>query len=216
MNGYDIYSLDELGAYPDLRYEGGPQLIPVRYELGLRAFGANAWTNDVGGHVVPKHSESSGNEELYVVVRGSATFTVDERTFDAPAGTLVHVGGGETREAVAREPGTIVLAVGATRGEAFEAHGWDEVVVAFTKARGGDVAGSRAMVDALLARQPGEWQGPYNAACFEALFGDTERAFAHLARALEMAAPEVREFAVEDSDLSSLHDDPRWQELTAP
>lgn len=216
MKGYDIYSLDELGTYPDPRYEGEPKLIPVRHELGLRAFGANAWTNDAGGQVVPKHGESSGNEELYVVVRGSATFTVDDRSFDAPAGTLVHVVSGETREAVANEPGTIVLAVGATRGEAFEAHGWEEVVMAFAKAREGDVVASRAIIDGLLARQPDDWQGPYNAACFEALYGDTEQAFAYLTRAVEMGGRDVRAFAPEDGDLASLHDDPRWQELMAP
>ena len=121
MSGYEVLSLDELGSYPDARYEGAPRLIPLRYELGLRAFGANAWTNDVGGHVVPRHSEESGNEELYVVVRGRATFTVNDETLDAPAGTLVHAVSGENREAVAEEPGTIVLAVGATRGQPFDA-----------------------------------------------------------------------------------------------
>ncbi len=211
--GYGVYSLDELGAYPDPRYEGAPRLIPLRYELGLRAFGANAWTNEVGSHVVPRHSESSGNEELYVVVRGRARFIVDDETLDAPAGTLVHVASGERREAIAEEPGTLVLAVGASRGEAFEAHGWDEVVVAFAKARSGDVAASRAMIDALLAHQPGDWQGPYNAACFEALYGDGERAFSYLERAVELGGGAVREFAPQDDDLSTLRDDPRWQEL---
>jgi len=123
---------------------------------------------------------------------------------------------GETREAVAAEDGTIVLAIGATRGGVFEAHGWEEVVIAFAKARAGDVDGARAMIDALLAREPDEWQGPYNAACLEALHGDTERAFAQLARAVEMGGDEVRDFAPGDSDLESLHDDPRWQDLVAP
>ena len=215
MNGYDIYSLDELGSYPDPRYEGAPQLIPLRYELGLRAFGANAWTQDVGGHVVPRHKEASGDEELYVVVRGHARFTIDGETLDAPAGTLVHVASGEEREAVAEEPATIVLAVGATRGKAFEAHGWEEVVIAFAKASAGDLKASRAIIDGLLARQPNEWQGPYNAACFEALHGDADRAFAHLTRAVELASDEVRELAPGDDDLTRLHDDPRWQELIA-
>jgi hypothetical protein len=185
----------------------------VRYALGLRAFGANAWTNEVGSHVVPRHSESSGNEELYVVVRGRARFIVDEESFDAPSGTLVYVGSGERREAIAEEPDTLVLAIGASRGEVFEAHGWDEVVVAFAKARAGDVPGSRAMIEALLARQPDDWEGPYNAACFEALHGDNERAFAYLTRAVELGGEEVRKFAPQDDDLTRLHGDPRWLEL---
>jgi mannose-6-phosphate isomerase-like protein (cupin superfamily) len=216
MKGYEVLSLDELGRYPDPRYDGAPQLIPLRYELGLRAFGANAWTNGVGQPVVPRHSEESGNEELYVVVRGRVTFTVGDETLDAPAGTLVHVANGEVREAVAEDSDTIVLAVGATRGEPFTAHGWDEVVMAFAKARKGDVVAGRAMIDALIARQPTEWQGPYNAACFEALQGERERAFAHLRHAVEMAGDDVQSFAPGDNDLAILHDDPRWAELIAP
>ena len=164
---------------------------------------------------MPRHAEASGDEELYVVVRGRASFTVDRETVPAPAGTLVHVGSGETREAIAEEPGTIVLAIGATRGKPFEAHGWEEVVIAFARARAGDADGARLLIEGLLAREPGEWQGPYNAACFEALYGDAERAFAHLARAVELDGDAVRGFAPGDEDLSSLHDDTRWQELMA-
>jgi hypothetical protein len=146
-------------------------------------------------------------------VQGRVTFTVADETLDAPAGTLIHVPDGVVREAVAEEPHSIVLAVGGTRGEAFTPHGWDEVVVAFAKARRGDLAGARAMLEALIARQPGEWQGPYNAACFEALTGDADRAFAALEQAVALDAAAVRSFAPGDSDLATLHDDPRWQEL---
>ncbi len=213
--GYEILSLDALERYPDWRHDG-PELLPLRYRLGLRGFGANAWTAEPGRQIVPRHAEDSGNEELYVVVRGRATFTVGDETRDAPAGTLVHVPNGIVREATAEEPDTIVLAVGATRGVAFMPHGWDEVVIAFAKARAGDVEGGRAMMEALVARQPGEWQGPYNAACFEALQGDTDHAFESLRNALALDAASVRSFAPGDDDLASLRDDPRWQELMTP
>jgi quercetin dioxygenase-like cupin family protein len=216
MRGYEILSLDELEPSPDPRYDGAPRLLPLRHALGLRAFGANAWTNESGQTLVPRHSEESGNEELYVIVRGRATFTVGDENLDAPAGTLVHVTSGEVREAVAEEPGTIVLAVGGTPGEPFTAHGWDELVIAFAKARAGDVAAGRAIVDDLVARRPADWEGPYNAACFEALFGNEERAFANLGRAIELAGDEVRGFAPGDDDLTRLHGDPRWGELVTP
>jgi len=212
--GYEIVSLDTIERAPDLRHDG-PVLLPLRHTLGLRAFGANAWTAEAGKQVVPRHAEDSGNEELYVVVRGRATFTVGDETLDAPAGTLVHVPDGVVREAVAAEPDTIVLAVGATRGEAYTAHGWDEVVMAFARARAGDVEGGRALMEALVARQPGEWQGPYNAACFEALQGDADRAFEGLRAAIALDAEAARSFASSDSDLVSLHSDPRWAELIA-
>jgi quercetin dioxygenase-like cupin family protein len=216
MKGYEILSLDELEPCPDPRYDGAPRLIPLRHALGLSAFGANAWTNDAGQPVVPRHSEESGNEELYVVVRGRVTFTVDDAKLDAPAGTLVHVGSGEAREATAEEPGTIVLAVGGTPGEPFTVHGWDELVIAFAKARAGEVAAGRAIIEELVGRRLDDWEGPYNAACFEALFGDRDTAFTHLARAAGLAGDEVRTFAPGDSDLARLHDDPRWAKLVTP
>ena len=212
--GYEIVSLTEVEGWPDLRHDG-PVLLPLRYLLDLRAFGANAWTAPAGKQIVPRHEEDSGNEELYVVVKGRATFTVDDETLDADEGTLVHVPNGVVRGAVAEEPGTIVLAVGATPGQAYTPHGWDEVVVAFSKARAGDVDGGRSMMAALIARQPGEWQGPYNAACFEALNGDADHAFAALQEAVELNPDAVHGYAAQDDDLASLHDDPRWQELFA-
>jgi len=187
--------------------------MPLRQELGLRAFGANCWTGEPGRHVVPQHSETSGDEELYVVVRGRARFTVDGQDVDAPAGTLIHVPAGETREAIAEEPGTIVLAVGATPGESFAARGWDEVVVAFAKARAGDVAGGRAVLAGLLAREPESWEGDYNLACFAARYGERDEAFAALGRALAGGPADVADLARGDDDLAALHADPRWAEL---
>lgn len=210
--GYEILSLAEAERYPDPRSDG-PVLIPLRYLLGVRAFGTNAWTAEVGKEAVPRHQEASGDEELYVVVQGRATFTVDDETLAAPAGTLLHVPAGTVRQAVAEEPETIVLAVGGTPGKAFAPRGWDEVVVAFAKAKAGDVAGGRAVLETLLAREPDEWPGPYNAACFEALNGDADRAFAQLRKAVELDAEAARGYAPNDDDLAVLHDDPRWQEL---
>lgn len=206
--GYEILSFDDLGRYP----QGDSILLPVRQHLGLRAFGANAWTAEVGGHVVPRHSEASGDEELYVVVRGRARFTVGDESIDAVPGTLVHVMAGTVREAIAEEPDTVVLAVGATPGKAFQARGWDEIPVAFAKARAGDVEGARAQLATLLEGRGDEWQGWYNLACFEAQFGDRERAFSHLLKAMRLDTQAGR-FAEDDSDFAPLHADERWETI---
>jgi hypothetical protein len=57
---------------------GAPVLMPLRGELGVRSFGLNCWTAPVGAPVIERHSEPDGDEEVYVVVRGAARFTVGE------------------------------------------------------------------------------------------------------------------------------------------
>src|SRR4051794_20291768 len=59
---------------------------PIRRHLGIRSFGVNAWPGRDGGEtIIPAHDERlAGHEELYVVVSGRATFTVDGIETDAP------------------------------------------------------------------------------------------------------------------------------------
>ena len=95
---------------------------PIRHRLGIGAFGVNAWSGADGAVVIPKHDESEvGHEELYLVVSGSARFTVDGQELDAPAGTLVFVRDPKVeRAAVARQDGTTVLSIGGRPDRAFE------------------------------------------------------------------------------------------------
>ncbi len=67
----------------------GSNLIPVRYTLGFRAAGTSAWAADTGGQLIPPHTEDAGSEEMYVVVRGRAKFTVGEEKADVPAGAVI-------------------------------------------------------------------------------------------------------------------------------
>jgi quercetin dioxygenase-like cupin family protein len=209
---FRILSIFDEEAVP---IEGGTlHWVPVRRRLGVEAFGTNAYrAENPGDIVIEDHVESPGQEELYVVVRGRARFTVGEETFDAPAGTLVHVRAETTREAFAEEVGTIVLAVGATPGSAFEAHGWDDFVVAFAEGRAGNVDRGRAIMQEVAARHPDHWGPVYNLACFEARVGDHDAAIDHLRRAKRMGPDEVRGYLQHDTDLDPLRDDPRFQEL---
>ena len=105
---------------------GEPEWKPVRRHFGIQAFGTNAYVARAGGDpVIEEHLEAdvdgAGHEELYLVLSGRATFTVDGQDADAAAGTLVFVRDPRaTRGAVAHEPGTTVIAFGATPGAAFE------------------------------------------------------------------------------------------------
>ena len=104
---------------------------PVRHLLGIRAFGTNAYVARApGAMVIEDHTErnesGTAHEELYVVLRGHAVFTIDGEEIDAPHGTLVFVRDPDLRRsAVAREAGTTVLAIGGTPGAAYEVSPWE-------------------------------------------------------------------------------------------
>lgn len=99
----------------------GINLHLVRQPIGLTAFGANAYSADAGGQLIEEHSETSGrgaagHEELYVVMKGRATFTIEGEDVDAPAGTAILVQPDEMRTAVATEDGTLALVLGGDPG----------------------------------------------------------------------------------------------------
>jgi hypothetical protein len=209
--GYEILSIDELDQYPSAN--GTQVLLPIRRRLGFEPFGVNAWLGrEAGDHVIERHRESQGPEELYVVLRGEARFTLGEETFEAPIGTLVHAPPDTLREAIAVEPGTVILAMGAKPGEAFTPSPWEDFAVAFARLRAGDEAGGREAMNEALARDPVAWQGAYNAACFEALAGNDEAAVDQLKRAVAAGGDEVRGYAETDTDFDALRSDPRFRE----
>ena len=119
---------------PSLVYEEEPgeaDWKPVRIHFGIRAFGTNAYVvRRSGDEVIGEHTETdeSGtrHEELYYVVAGHATFTVEGEEVDAPAGTFVYVRDPDAnRGAVAREDETTILCFGGTPGEAFAVSPWE-------------------------------------------------------------------------------------------
>ncbi len=133
MTGGDGYTRVTLADLPSLPRPGARRWSPVRHALGIDAFGVNAYTAPFsGGEVIDAHDESdSRHEELYVVLSGAATFTVDGDTFEAPAGTLVLVRDPDlVREAIATQAQTTVLCVGSVPGAAFEPRPWESARIA--------------------------------------------------------------------------------------
>jgi hypothetical protein len=172
--------------------------IPVREHLGIHAFGINAYTPGEDGSLIDEHDEKgSGQEELYIVLDGNATFEVDGVAFDAPAGTFVSVGPESRRKA--NGDGT-VLSVGATPGESMIAYGEQRYADALEAVR------------AALEHMPDHAGLHYNYACFATLAGDThDETFAHLRRSVELL-PRFREDARRDDDFAGARDDPRFEE----
>ena len=205
--GYEVAHVDELDELPV--NQGEFVWRPVRRRFGITAFGTNAYTARAGQRLIEEHREQDGHEEMYVVLRGRATFTLGDDEVDAPAGTLVFARPGTRRGAIAQEDGTAVLAVGAKPGVVFEPSPWEATVAAVSYAESGDLARARATLGQAMAERPDAWQGPFNAACIEALYGDREAAIAHLLRAHELAPEQVEKFAPDDSDFDSIRDDPR-------
>jgi quercetin dioxygenase-like cupin family protein len=212
---YQVAHVDELEELPV--NDGEFVWRPVRRRFGISAFGTNAYTAEQAGQrVVEEHFERDGHEELYVVLRGRATFTLGDDEVDAPAGTFVFVRPGTRRGAIAAEDGTAVLAVGAKPGVVFEPSAWEDAFAAYTYATTGELDRGRALMRATIERHPGEWQGHYNMACIEARVGDPEVGLEELHKAAELGGDIVRDAAQKDPDFASIRDDPRFQQLVEP
>ena len=120
MGDYAVARIDEIDEVTD----GRCPFRPVRHHFGITSFGVNAWTaREAGERLINEHDEEGENEELYLVHAGRAAFELDGERIDAPAGTLVFARPGVKRTAFAEEPGTTVIALGGTPGEAYEPTG---------------------------------------------------------------------------------------------
>ncbi len=205
MSTYEVARIDEMEKRNTWR--------PVREHLGIGAFGTNAYRADeAGADVIGDHNElMAKHEELYVVLNGHATFTVDGDEVDAPTGTLVFVSDPAVRRrAVAREAGTTVLVVGARPGEAFSVSPWEEswregqeAMALYREQRYGEAAD---VLREAVERFPEAAGLHYNLACFDSMAGaDADAVAASLSRSIELY-PGFRDFAREDSDFDPVRD----------
>jgi mannose-6-phosphate isomerase-like protein (cupin superfamily) len=196
-----VVHLDEIEAIP------GPGTLtwhPVRAELGLRAFGTNAYSaQNVGDDVVEPHDESPdlAHEELYFVARGRATFTLDGERFDAPTGTYVFVPDPAThRHAVAQEAGTTVLSFGGPATFTPSAWEWMFRAVALVDS---DVAEARAVVEDGLEKHP-ESAGLRIALARVLLAEGDENAARAALREAVAGRPDAEDYARQDAALGAL------------
>lgn len=207
---YGIAQIEDLDKYP-ISNQDGLTWRPVRRHFGISSFGVNAYTaEEAGQRVVEEHREEGGHDELYVVLSGRATFTLEGDEHDAPAGTLVHCPPGTLRAAVAAEPGTTVLGIGAKPGEVFQPSGWEWAFAGISLLDQGDAEGARRELQAGIEANPDAWQGPYNLACVEARLGNKDEALEQLERAAKMDPENAAKWASQDDDFASIRDDPRF------
>jgi tetratricopeptide (TPR) repeat protein len=182
---------------------------PIRRHFGIRGFGVNAYTaREVGGPIVEEHTEMElGHEEIYLVLRGRARFTVDGSDHELAAGHLVFVRDPSLkRGAVALEEGTAVLALGGKPGEPYTVSAW-EAMFAAVPANEERWDEAIAIHEEALAERPGQPALLYNLACMEARGGRHLDALLHLQRAVELE-PKWREYARQDSDFAAIRHEP--------
>jgi len=208
--GWQSVRLEEIEPIPVVR--GTLHWRPVRRTLDVGAFGINAYVApNAGDDVVEEHTERMlQHEEVYVVLSGRATFTLDGDTLDAPAGTVVFVRDPQVkRHARAEEPQTTVLAVGGPRDGAYEPSGWEHAFAAELHRASGDYEAMAAEIAEGLERHPDDAGLLYDLGCAEALAGRSEDALEHVRRALELR-PDWTDHMRQDEDLVSLRDLPGW------
>jgi hypothetical protein len=200
-----------LADVESLRTRHGYDWHSIRHHFDVRGFGVNANVAVEPGVIVEEHDEvhgDGGQEELYVVVSGHATFTLDGTEVDAPAGTLVFARDPAVkRAAVAHEAGTTLLCLGGRPGQPFRVSSWEASRFALARDEAGDRDAAIAILEEALAERPRDPGLNYDLACFESLAGRRKEALAHLRIALE-ADPSLVDHARTDTDLDPIRDDP--------
>ena len=210
---FEVVSLDGIEAGPE---HDGRVPLNIRRHFGIQGFGVRANRAVGDGHVIGEHDEvglgGSSQEELYLVLSGSATFNVDGERVDAPAGTLVFVGNpAAKRSAVSKEAGTTVLAIGGTPGEPYRLSSGEAMSAMWDPYRAGDYEGALEELRPVLRERP-EALVFFNVACMEARLGRTDDAIAYLQQAVE-DDDRIKENIRTDEDLDTIRDDPRFDVL---
>ena len=213
MDAYAVAHVDEIGEIDD----GRAPMRAVRHQLGITAFGVNAWTSRAAGdRIINEHDEDEpdAQQELYLVLRGRASFEVDGDQFDAPAGTFVFVRPGVKRTAFGDEPGTTIVVIGGVAGKPYEPGGWELFAPVRPLYEAGEYAEAAERGRELLADDPPYADLFFNVACCESLAGEKDQAIAHLRRAIEISE-RTRSYLEGDSDLDPIREEPAFKELLA-
>lgn len=116
-----LEEMDPLTGYFD-----GIRMYPVRRALGVTSFGVSAIDiapaeDAEDGSQYPEHEHAdSGQEEVYVVLRGDGEIKFGDERVALAEGQMVRVGPEQQRKLIPGARGIRVLALGGTPGKAYE------------------------------------------------------------------------------------------------
>ncbi|HEX5191692.1 MAG TPA: cupin domain-containing protein [Solirubrobacteraceae bacterium] len=115
MAAFTVKRIDELASI----HHGAVKLAGD--ELGVLSFGLQVLDFPPGFADYPEHDHSEdGQEEVYVVLDGSAEFEIAGEDVAAEAGSMLRVGSESRRTLVAGPDGVRILAIGRTPTGSYE------------------------------------------------------------------------------------------------
>jgi mannose-6-phosphate isomerase-like protein (cupin superfamily) len=115
MNGFMVESIGEMEAVND----GTTRLAGA--ELGVESFGIQVFDFPAGFSDYPEHDHAgNGQEEVYVVLDGSAEFEINGRPVSLDRQRMLWVGAGTRRRLEPGPEGLRILVIGSTPGKRYE------------------------------------------------------------------------------------------------
>ncbi|HEX9296118.1 MAG TPA: hypothetical protein VF881_09785 [Polyangiaceae bacterium] len=121
MADITLRTLDEVEHYQGPNAIPGIKFRPAGRALGVTAWGMNVLEIEAGCSGYPEHNHvKDGQEEVYVILRGSATLDADGERFELDQGSLVRVGPSQKRKFIPGQRGVTLLAIGSAPGKAYE------------------------------------------------------------------------------------------------
>lgn len=115
MASYTVKKIGEMEA------TAGGGMRRARAELGVTSFGMQIEEFPADFDRYPEHSHSEdGQEEVYIVLRGSAEIEIEGERIALDPETIVRVGAGTNRRIFPGPQGARILALGGVPGVAYE------------------------------------------------------------------------------------------------
>ena len=115
MADITIKQFDDLDSY-----KGEGRFCYAAKSLGVSSWGMSILRLPPGWSDYPEHDHTKdGQEEVYLVLEGSARLDAGGETFPLERGTLARVGPGQKRKIVPGPNGVTLLALGGTPGKAY-------------------------------------------------------------------------------------------------